>query len=269
MVEPHYIIRGGIQGRERLRVLSRVMHPSTHALLLRAGLRSGMNCFEVGCGSGDVAFDMAQIVGADGRIIATDIDETKLELARRDSEERQVQNLEFRFADITQSAPEQKFDFVHARFVLTHLRNPEQALLNMRQAMQPGAIIVVEDIDFRGYFCEPDNASFRRYTDLYTQTVQRRGGDANIGPRLPLLLIAAGFENVQMNVVQHAGMTGDVKLITPLTMENIADAVLAEGLAIRTELDQITDELYEYARNPGTISSTPRIVEAWGHCPQV
>lgn len=52
------------------------------------------------------------------------------------------------------------------------------------------------------------------------------GADPNIGPRLPGLLIKAGFEKVQMNVVQTAAMSGEVKVMAPLTMENIADAVL-------------------------------------------
>ena len=36
-------------------------------------------------------------------------------------------------------------------------------------------------------------------------------------------------------------------MISPLTMENIADAVMAEGLASRTEIDQLVTELYEFA----------------------
>ena len=68
-----------------------------------------------------------------------------------------------------------------------------------------------------------------------------------------------------MNVVQPAGTEGEVKLLSPLTMENIADAVLAEGLASRVEIDQIVAELYEFARAPGTVGCAARVVEAWGH----
>ena len=46
-----------------------------------------------------------------------------------------------------------------------------------------------------------------------------------------------------MNVVQPAGTQGEVKLLNPLTMENIADAVLAEGLASCVEIDQIVAEV--------------------------
>jgi hypothetical protein len=64
-----------------------------------------------------------------------------------------------------------------------------------------------------------------------------------------------------------AAMAGEVKLLTPLTMENIADSVLAEALASKAELDRLIDDLYQFARNPGTISGTPRIVQAWGYWP--
>ncbi len=122
-----------------------------------------------------------------------------------------------------------------------------------------------EDIDFRGHFCHPECPAFSCYVKLYTQTAQRRGADPNIGPRLPQLLVEAGFEAVQMNIVQPAAMSGEVKIMPSLTLENIADAVLAEGLASRAELDRLIQELYEFASDPQTLISGPRIVEAWGY----
>lgn len=67
-----------------------------------------------------------------------------------------------------------------------------------------------------------------------------------------------------MNVVQPAGTDGEVKLISALTMENIADAVIAEGLATREDADGIIDELYAFARRKGTLGCMPRVIEAWG-----
>jgi hypothetical protein len=67
-----------------------------------------------------------------------------------------------------------------------------------------------------------------------------------------------------MNIVQPAGLVGDVKLITPLTMENIAGAVIAEGLATEAEVAALVAELYAHAHTDGTIGCVPRIVEAWG-----
>jgi ubiquinone/menaquinone biosynthesis C-methylase UbiE len=224
-----YIIRGGVAGRERLRILSRVMRPTSLALLQRAGLQAGMKVLEIGCGGGDLAFDIARIVAPSGRVRGTDIDQTKLDLATREAAELNLANIEFQLGNITESAPAGNFDFIHTRFVLTHLTDSAQALKHIRAALCPGGIIVLEDIDFSGYFCYPDCEALWRYVHLYTETTRRRGVDANIGPRLPSLLAEAGFENIQVNIVQLSGLAREVKLISPLTMENIADAVIAKA----------------------------------------
>jgi ubiquinone/menaquinone biosynthesis C-methylase UbiE len=226
-----------------------------------------MRCLDAGCGGGDVSFDLARLAGPSGRVVGMDIDEVKLEMARNEAAAQQIANIEFRLANIAESESQAEFDLAHARFLLSHLPNPTGALAKIGQGLRPGGILVVADTDFRGYLCDPDCPALWRYVELYTQTVKRRGGDANIGPRLPRLLTENGFEKVQMNVVQPAGTQGEVKLLSPLTMENIADAVLAEGLASRAEIDQIVAELYAFASTPGTVGCAARVVEVWGCWP--
>ena len=126
----------------------------------------------------------------------------------------------------------------------------------------------MEDVDFRGHFCHPESAAFSRYVELYTKTAQQRGADPNIGPRLPGLLTKSGFQTVQIKVIQVAAMSDESKLMAPITMENIAGSVLAEGLASLAEVDQLVHELYEFARDPNTIISGPRVIQTWGYCPE-
>jgi hypothetical protein len=47
-------------------------------------------------------------------------------------------------------------------------------------------------------------------------------------------------------------------------MQNIGEAVVAEGLASQTEVDRLVAELYEFTNTPGTVGCMPRVVEAWG-----
>ena len=262
-----YVIRGGREGRERPRILSGVMRPTTLALFERAGIGPGMRCLDVGCAGGDVTFDLAERVGPAGGVLGVDLDATKLDLGRADALARGIGYVEFRIADAEAGHGVAEFDVVYARFLLTHLADPAGALASMRRALRPGGTLVVEDIDFRGHFCEPDAPAFRRYVALYTETVARRGADANIGPRLPALLRAAGLDGVTMHVVQPAGVDGDVKLIAAMTAENIVDAVLAEGLADRAELDRMIQDLYDLAHDGRTVMSVPRVVQCWGRAP--
>src|SRR5262245_56677564 len=198
MDRSHYVIRGGLDGRERLRILARVMYPTTHALLQRVGLGQGMACLDVGCGGGDVTFEIARLVGPEGRVAGVDIDETKIGLARNEAAALSLPNVDFRVTEIQGSGREAEFDLVYARFLLTHLSDPDGALTEMRRLLRPGGVIVVEDVDFRGHFCHPESPAFQRYVELYTQAVRRRGADPDIGPRLPGLLLDAGYRGVQM-----------------------------------------------------------------------
>ena len=68
MTTPHYVIRGGLEGRERLRVLSRVMWPTTNALLDRIGIAPDARCLDLGCGGGDVTVLLAARV-PDGVVV--------------------------------------------------------------------------------------------------------------------------------------------------------------------------------------------------------
>lgn len=259
-----YAIRGGIAGRERLRVLSRTMQPSTTALFERLPIGSGLSCLDVGCGGGDVTLELARRVAPEGRVIGVDVDETKLDLARREAEAAGLRNVEYRLLDIRTQDAGTDFDVVYARFLLSHLADPARISEAFHRHLRPGGLVVVEDVDFSGSFTWPDSPAFRRYHELYNAVVQRRGGNANLGPELPILLADAGFGQVGLHLVQPVATEGEAKLLNPLTMENIADAVLQDGLASREEIDAVVRELYDFAANPRTVAGTPRVVQAWG-----
>lgn len=263
-----YTIRGGVPGRDRLRVLARTMWPTTANLLRWAGVGSGMTCLDAGCGGGDVTFELARLVGPGGRVVGFDIDDVKLELARDEAAQRGLTNVDFRRSDVGSFDAGEQFDAVYARFLLSHLRDPAAALASLRRAVRPGGVIMVEDIDVGGYFCHPDSPALWRYVELMAGSMRARGGDPTIGPRLPLLLREAALADVQVHVVQPAAMEGEAKLINPLTMENLVETVVADGLASRDEVHRIIDDMYAYARDPGTVVSLPRIVQAWGTRPR-
>jgi len=245
-------------------VLARVMWPTTEALFSRVGIDRAARCLDLGCGGGDVSVALAALA-PDGFVVGSDVDETKLELARSEAASAGLRNVEYRVEDVMEPATDDEiFDVVYVRFLLTHLPDPAKALRNISARLAPAGVLIVEDIDFTGNFCHPHSAAFWRYVELYTKAVQARGCDPNIGPRLPALLLDEGLHDVGVNVVQPAGLSGEVKLLCPLTLEAIADAVLAADLVSVDELNQTVDDLYAFANEQSTLLSVPRIVQSWG-----
>ena len=149
-----YVIRGGIPGRERLRVLSRIVHESTARLLDRVGFSSGMTCLDAGCGGGDVTLELARRVGPDGKVLGIDMDATKIEIARAEAAALGVTNVDYRVGRVDEPM-DASFDAIYARFLLTHLPDPLHVVQqSMRGCVEEGRLPSRTSIS-RGPSCTP------------------------------------------------------------------------------------------------------------------
>ena len=260
----HYIIRGGSQGRDRLRVLSRVMRPSTERFLDRISLPTGSVCLDAGCGGGEVTQLLAARTGPTGRVVGVDVDPVQLDIVRAECAAAGLEHLEFRHADVERFDEVGVYDLVFSRFVLTHLADPVAALAALVRSCKPGSTVAVEDVDFAGHFCFPERPSFARYCEVYAASAVGRGADPFIGRRLPSMFAAAGLVDIEVHVEQPAGFDPDLKAMAPLTMAAIAEAVVSAGLVSADEVDRLVDDLWEFADDPHSIMSVPRIVQVTG-----
>jgi len=78
------------------------------------------------------------------------------------------------------------------------------------------------------------------------------------------MLRRAGIEAVELNVIQPAHIHGEGKLMAPITMSRISDALTTEGLATDDEVQQVLSELNHAAADCETLISLPRIFQVWG-----
>jgi SAM-dependent methyltransferase len=263
----HYVLRGGAPGARRLRLLARVKWPTTRALLRRVGLRRGMRCLDLGCGSGGVTLRLARWIGPQGHAVGVDVDEPALELARQKAERLKLP-VTFRQLRVEDLEEEGVYDLAFARFLLSHLPNPAGAVQHMLRAVRPGGVVVVEDTDFAGHFCHPPCAAFDRYVSLYREAVRRKGGDAEIGPRLLGLLTAAGLDVLGLNVVLPTYHRGPGKRLAQVTLEHVRESLLSLQLISAEELGQTLAQLAAFTADETTILSLPRIFQLWGTKPR-
>ena len=121
-----------------------------------AAVKSGDRALDLCCGTGDIAFGLAQR-GAE--VMGLDFSEAMLEIAearRLGNSKLKTQNLKFIRGDAQQIPfSDASFNIVTVGYGLRNLENWEAGLAEMRRVARPGARLVVLD------FGEPSNALWR------------------------------------------------------------------------------------------------------------
>jgi len=113
------------KAKRRLALLEYYLDPKTKRQALSLGVGDGWRCLDVGAGGGSIALWLSEQVGANGKVIATDINTALLQSIERP-------NLKLLRHDILSGPPpEVNFDLVHSRWILHHLPKPEIALKHM------------------------------------------------------------------------------------------------------------------------------------------
>jgi ubiquinone/menaquinone biosynthesis C-methylase UbiE len=112
----------------------------TEALIQAACIKSGMRVIDVACGPGEPAITLASVVGNEGKIVATDISEEMLSVARQNAEERGVTNVTFRQAD-AQNLPflDCSFDAATCRLGAMYFSDLARALMELHRVLKGGS----------------------------------------------------------------------------------------------------------------------------------
>jgi len=167
----------------RLALVARMFAPSTRALLARVDARSRRTVLDLGCGPGHTTRLLAEhFSGADA--VGLEQSEAFLAEARRDAPLRTT----FVRADVTAPLAPAPADVVYARYVLSHLPRRDAVLRGWFDAVGPGGVLVVEEVDR----IETDDAVFAPYLAITTGLMASRGGSLYVGAELSLTARALG-----------------------------------------------------------------------------
>ncbi len=159
----------------------------------QAGLHNTSHVLEVGCGTGAV---LSEISGP-ASLCGLDIDRASLAQCRAHASAAtlvQGNALQLPYIDKT-------FDIVYCHFLLLWVKDPRQALREMKRIAKAGAAVIA--------FAEPDYSARidepRALIPLghwQTEALQRQGADPGLGARLADLFHQAGIPIVETGTIQ-------------------------------------------------------------------
>jgi SAM-dependent methyltransferase len=187
---------------------------------------AGGHVLDLGCGFGDTTQQLAQLVGADGAALGVDCSPRFIETARNEAAEAGARNVRFEVMDVEVGAFSDRFDYAFSRMGTMFFANPVAALRNVRQALAPGAPLVMvvwrsrEDNEWL-YRPQVITERFVKKPDEYDEPTCGPGpfsmanADTTSG-----ILKSAGFEEITLrrcDMVYKAG--NDVDEAVALTMD--------------------------------------------------
>lgn len=115
------------------------LQPATEAMLSMAGVHAGARVLDVAAGAGDQTLAIAQRVGAQGHVLATDLSPAILALAGENAQQAGLRQVEVRVADGEDlGVSEASFDAAVCRLGLMFFPDPLQGLREMHHALRPG-----------------------------------------------------------------------------------------------------------------------------------
>ncbi|GAC1490806.1 MAG: methyltransferase domain-containing protein [Candidatus Limnocylindrales bacterium] len=247
------------RARERLRGLEDRFDAGTIRHLEALGVDEGWSCLEIGAGGGTIADWLCQKVGQSGRVLATDIDPRFVEMLGHP-------NLTTRRHHIAHDPlAERAFDLVHARMVLSHVPQRDQALRKMAAALKPGGWLLCEEGDnISVCLVSPSDdesvAVYRTVESAIATVMASRGHAYDYGRGLLAAFRGLGLADTAAEgrlLPRTAGASADV---ARLTVEQLRDEVIASRLATEAQV-----ETYLALLHDSTFVALPlTLIATWG-----
>lgn len=238
----------------RLRLLGEVFDPLCTDTMGALGVAPDARCLEVGAGSGSVARWLCA-KAAHGEVLATDLGLSLLDQVPEPRLRRLVHDV------TTDPFPENSFDVIHARLVLSHLPQREDVMRRMLGWLRPGGFVLIESFCWFPIESSP-HATYRkvmrRWSGLISATL---GTDSWWARAQPGSFLDYGYRDVGANTITQ-NVRGDTKLADfwRLTVDMSRQQLLAGGYVTPYELD----EFYSLLRDETFWDLAPALVQSWG-----
>jgi SAM-dependent methyltransferase len=247
-----------LMARDQFKLLGDLLNEHTFHCILAFGIREGWHCWEPGAGGASVPTWLAERVGPQGRVLASDIDTSALEDAQNPP-------FEVRRHDLTvDPPPAAEFDLVHARLVLEHLTDSSVALAALVTALRPGGWLLLESSDpmLQPLACPDETGPSQALANKLRSAVwgaMATRTDLSLGRTLPRRLREAGLTNVDAEVAFTLGGSAARHMQRSL-VTRARPALIAAGSATAQEIDQ---HLADLDTTQLDVAVFP-VVSAWG-----
>lgn len=251
----------------RLGFQHQVWAQATVAAWEHAGFRRGATILDVGCGPGYATFDLAALVGPEGRVVGVDVSHRFASHVAREAERRGLTHVEARVEDLAMLAqPEASVDGAFARWVMCFLPDPAEVIARVARALRPGAAFAILDYShYEGFRFGPPSEAAERIFTAVGDSFRAHGGNPDVGMDLPRHMHAAGLEVRVVNPLVRVGRPGTALWEWPRTFFQIfLPTLVADGSLSAADHALFWADYEARSADPAAFFMSPPMVEVVG-----
>jgi ubiquinone/menaquinone biosynthesis C-methylase UbiE len=204
-----YMLGHSLAESRRLVLQAELLEPITRRFLIEAGIQPGMRVLDVGTGMGDVAFLVADMVGAEGEVIGADTSAAAIVAAAARGKGLSRSNVRFVTGDPATLSLEPAFDAVVGRYVLLFQKEPGSMLRALNSKLRPGGLIAFHELDWQSVHSSPPAPTFDQCCRWAIEALRLGGADPFVGSKLYAAFVQAGFPPPALRVESIAGGASD------------------------------------------------------------
>jgi SAM-dependent methyltransferase len=211
MSERDYVLGTHDEEVDRLGLQHRVWRPQMLDAFRRAGIGPGASVVDVGSGPGFAATDLAEIVGASGKVLAVEQSRRFLDALEDRARRLGLAHIETREQDVAESGfGDGTADASWCRWLLSFVGDPRRTVGHIAGALKPGGRAVFHEYaDYAAWRTLPPDPDVERFRSLVMQSWRDSGGEPDIALRLPGWLEEEGLEIIEMRPLLHLVRKGD------------------------------------------------------------
>jgi ubiquinone/menaquinone biosynthesis C-methylase UbiE len=166
-------------------------------------ITKGLRILDVGCGTGSITKDIANLTGPDGRV--TGIDNTEKFITAGKEHYGNVKNMQLICTDLFSYETVEQFDLIVSARTMQWLSKVPAALEKMKSMLRPGGTLSILDYNHTKADWQPQPpASMKKFYHAFLKWRDDAGMNNHVADDLPELLKNAGFINIEVfNADEH------------------------------------------------------------------
>lgn len=215
------------------------------------GLKDRMFLLELGSGPGFITKALLTLL-SNSQITCLEIDPTLLKQADQYLQNKAKNRVHFVEGSVMDMRlADNSFDFAYARLLFQHLPDPLGAAKEIWRVLKPGGKLVIYDIDdeISGLF-QPPVPEYPSILEKMGQAQAAQGGNRHVGRGLWQILKAAGFYNLDLEVVAtHSDNIGIEPFLPQIDPDRLLPLVKI-GLISELELEKIRASRTKFLASP-------------------